>query len=134
MRERFGTARNDLSAMKTFVRSLLAFSVFLLLPACGDEPFVDPVWGEWESRSNGCSARTAFDIGDDYRGDGRIVFGDCSVCQVNIDVDAQGDGEYELEVSGVDCEGTVDFDCELFDDELECEDAVGGRYDLERND
>ena len=112
----------------------LALSLLFALPACDDEPYVDPVWGEWEGRSNGCSARTEFDIDDDYRGDGRLVLSDCTVCQVNIDVDADGEGEYELEIAGVDCQGTVDLECEVDDDELECQDEVGNRYDYERND
>jgi len=113
---------------------LLAFSFLCALPACNDEPYIDPVWGEWEGRSNGCAARTEFEIDDDYRGDGRLVLDDCTVCDIDIDVDADGDGEYELEVAGVDCRGTIDLDCEVDDDELECQDAVGGRYDFERND
>ncbi len=113
---------------------LLAFSFLCVLPACEDEPYVDPVWGEWEARSNGCAARTEFDIDDDYRGDGRLVLNDCTVCDIDIDVDADGDGEYELEVAGVDCRGTIDLDCEIDDDELECQDSVGTRYDFERND
>ncbi len=112
---------------------LLAFSFVVALPACAEEPYVDPVWGDWEGRSNGCAARTEFEIDDDYRGDGRIVLEDCSVCQVNLDVEPEDDGEYELEVAGVDCQGTIDLDCEIDDDELECQDSVGTRYDFERD-
>jgi len=112
----------------------LLSSIVFALAACEEQPYVDPVWGEWEGRSNGCPARTEFEIDDDYRGDGRLVLDDCSVCQVNLDIDADGEGEYELEVAGVDCQGTIDLDCEVDDDELECQDEAGGRYDFERND
>lgn len=112
---------------------LLVFSVLVALPGCADEPYVDPVWGDWEGSSNGCPARTAFEIDDDYRGDGRVVLDDCSVCEVNLDIEAEGDGEYEIEVAGVNCQGTIDLDCEVDDEELECQDNVGIRYDFERD-
>lgn len=112
---------------------LLAFSALVALPACADEPYVDPVWGDWEGNSNGCPARTEFEVDDDYRGDGRIVLQDCTVCEVNLDIEPEDDGEYEFEVAGVNCQGTIDLDCEIDDDELECEDSVGTRYDFERD-
>ncbi len=114
-----------------FVLRLLP-CLLTVLTACDSEEDIDPVWGDWEGRANGCAARTEFEIDDDYKGDGRVVFDDCSVCQVNIDVDPEDDGEYQLEVDGVDCEGSLDLDCELDDDELECQDSTGMRSDFER--
>ncbi len=108
-------------------RTLLCALVLLAASACDGQPFVDPVWGEWEGRSNGCPARTEFDVDDDYRGDGRIVFDDCSVCELNLEVEVEDDGDYDFEVAGVSCQGTLDFSCEIDDDELECQDAAGNR-------
>ncbi|MEM6292516.1 MAG: hypothetical protein AAGA54_14675 [Myxococcota bacterium] len=119
--------------MKIRSWTLLCALTLLAVPACDDEPFVDPVWGEWEGRANGCPARTEFEVDDDYRGDGRLVFDDCSVCEVNLDIEPEDDGEYEFEVAGVTCQGALDFECEIDDDELECQDAVGNRFDFERN-
>lgn len=115
----------------TSLAALLAAA--LLCTACDEPAPVDPIWSDWETPAAGCDARTRIEIGDDYRGEGRVVFDDCSVCQVSLDVEALGDAEYEIEVDGVDCQGTIDLDCVLFDDELECEDAQGVRYDLERD-
>lgn len=110
----------------------MALVAVLAVSGCDEEPFVDPVWGEWEGRANGCAARTEFEVDDDYRGDGKVVFDDCSVCEVNLDIEADGE-DYELEVAGVSCQGTFDLDCEIDDDELECQDLEGNRYDFERN-
>ncbi len=79
---------------------LLALSLLVTLPACADEPYVGPVWGDWEGRSNGCPARTEFEVDDDYRGDGRISLDDCTVCEVNLDIEPEDEGEYEVEVAG----------------------------------
>ncbi len=102
------------------------------LPGCDDPESVDPIWSEWTMPANGCEVRTLIEIGDDYRGEGRVVYDDCSVCRIELEVDPQGGNEYEIQVDGVDCQGTIDLDCELHDDELDCEDATGVRYDLER--
>jgi hypothetical protein len=115
---------------RTAALILLALSAFG--PACDSEPSADPVWGGWEARSQGCNARTQLEIGEDYDGEGRVVFDDCSVCEVRLDVAAVGGDAYELEVDGVSCEGTIDLDCTLTD-ELECEDSLGNRYYFERD-
>ena len=116
---------------KTIITTILAV-LPLTTVGCEDEKF-DPIWGEWEAQANGCNVRTQFEVDDDYKGDGRYVTGDCTVCEVNLEVDPQGDGDYEIEVNPVDCQGTLDLDCNLDDDELECEDGMGGRIDFELN-
>lgn len=118
--------------MKTCSKLLIALLAVVALPGCDEEPFVDAVWGEWEGSSNGCPARTEFEVDDDYRGDGQIVMDDCSVCEINLDIEVD-DEEYEFEVAGVNCQGTFDLDCEVDDDELECQDADGNRFDFDRN-
>lgn len=128
-RERIAARGN---ARETMTRTAALIVLAVLGPACDPEPTADPVWGSWEARSEGCNARTQLEIDEDYNGEGRVVFDDCSVCEVRLDVAAVGDDAYELEVDGVSCEGTIDLDCTL-ERELECEDAVGTRYYFERD-
>lgn len=111
---------------------LLVLSAVASLSTVGcDAEQPDPVVGDWTAPAAGCNSRTEFEIDDDYKGDGRYVTANCTVCQVNIEIDAEGDGEYELRLDPVDCMGTLDLDCELDDDELECEDQGGTRVDFE---
>ena len=91
------------------------------------------MWGDWEAGANGCNARTEFEIDDDYKGDGKVVLSDCTVCDANLEIDPDGDDEYEIEVNYVDCNGTEDLECELDDDELECQTDNGSRIDFERD-
>lgn len=128
-RERTGGPRNVVG-MK--LRNLLPALMLCLTAACDTAADIDPVWGEWEARANGCPARTELVIDDDDRGDGRVVLDDCSVCQIDVEVKARGDERYQLQVDAVDCQGTLDLDCTLDDDELECQDPVGQRYELSR--
>jgi hypothetical protein len=115
--------------MKTI---LLTLSAALCLSTVGcDADAPDPVVDEWTAPAANCNSRTQFEIDDDYKGDGRYVTASCTVCQVNIEVDPEGDGEYELRLDPVDCMGTLDLDCEIDDDELECEDQSGNRVDFE---
>lgn len=117
--------------MKTLMIILTAFAC-LTSSGC-DEEFIDPAWGDWEARNGSCDANTQFEIDDDYRGDGRFVTSECKVCQVNLEIELVDDGEYEIEADAVDCSGSLDLDCELDDDELECEDRGGTRIDFERD-
>lgn len=110
---------------------VLVASIAATVPACGAGPEADPVWGAWEAPSAGCNARTVFEIDPDYNGEGRIVFDDCSVCEIRLDVAEIDAGEYEIEVDGVTCDGTLDLDCTL-QGELACEDRDGARYYFRR--
>jgi hypothetical protein len=121
------------SAMKKIILTIITALPLTTTLGCDSEENIDPVWGSWEAEANGCNARTKFEIDDDYKGDGRYVTSDCTVCDVNLDIENRGDGDYEIEVNPVDCQGTLDLDCELDDTELECEDEVGNKIDFEQD-
>jgi hypothetical protein len=111
---------------RLFCLSLTAFT----LTAC-DAP--DPILGNWEGAASGCTAKDTLEIADEQGGEGKVVLADCSVCNVDVELDKDGD-EYDLELVGVgSCDGRLEYECEVQRDELECEDINGKRIEFERD-
>ncbi len=107
-----------------------AVLALFVLSACQD-----PIVGVWESEQaisfEGLSLGTIeLEIEKDLRGEGSTSD---IACTFDIEVSAQGDDEYEIEAELGGC-GLLDteYDCELDDDELEC-DLEGLIVDFERD-
>lgn len=103
----------------------------------------DPIVGSWEATDPPdytCSGRpfeATMDIDDNLEGEGKMhVVLDSDTCgefDFELEITDKGDGDYEFEVTldglTVDGSSKIEVDCELDDDELECDAAdIGGLY------
>lgn len=107
---------------------LLATSFVLATVALGacDSPEPNPIIGSWVSADRVAGEYNELEIDSDLEGEATIHFyfaDEAYFADFDVVAEPQGGGEYELEFECQGGCGELDFDaeCELRNDELECE-------------
>lgn len=124
--------------MKTTLLPLLIGSA-LLLAGCGND-----LEGEWTSKGEYPLCPNAdkgtMELDGELQGSGTVTLSDGTICfECDFDVEAtdKGDDEYDIELRFDNCQvggfTSLDLECELEDDTLECDsddvDLEGSGYD-----